>query len=473
MGVTDNMCINPKMISLTDLISPFCTESSAGRNNMLASHITQWRVPNEGEFPVVFSGFESMFADYTLDTTAREHDIKVVAIVHKYDIQLGAVTLGNNPMYTVVYIDLETGELGYFNMHRYTNPTNGFGYENITKPPRCIPGTVIRPDERLYESKANSDGLYKMGVNANVAFITTLDTTEDALVMSESTAKKLQPLGIDNVQLKIDLSKYPLNLYGDSEEFKLFPDIGDRVNPNGVLCGFRRVSDFSAVSDLDKNRLSKINYLYDDLVYAHPNAKIIDIEVHLDGRVNLPSRIYDQVHKYRNARLKYFEEIDKIYEENKNIPITDKFNTLVTRAKGRLLAAKRHVKGIGKRSQVKLVDKISQVGLQIDITLAYDVLVNKGHKSTGREGAKGVIGVIRPDEDMPVDEQGVRADICIDPMSVLKRTNDSQFHEQYLGRVLLFISRRLKTLPDTNSRFSLITEVLNDINPEYCKLVKK
>lgn len=474
MSMTKNLNIMPEMIGITNLLNPFTSNASGGRLDMFSSHIAQTRIGANCDFPNIFSGFEHQFSKYTMDTTARDNDVRVLAIVHKYDMQLGAVTLGNNPSYTVIYRDLGTGEIGYFNVKKYTHMTNGFGYRNIPRPMSVpTPGSVITKDEKLYESAANQDGVYKMGVNANVAFITTLDTTEDALVMSESIAKKLQPISIETKTLKVDLRRYPLNIYGNEEEYKIMPDIGDRVNANGILCAFRKIKKFSAISDLGVDKLTKVNHLYDDSVYAHPNAKVIDIEVHLDSKCKLPARVYDQVHKYRDARLTYYREIVNVYEEYKNLPLSDKFNTLVTRAMGRLIAAKKNVKGVSKRSQVKLVDKISPIQLQIEVTLAHDVLINKGHKSTGREGAKGVIVVIKPDHEMPIDEQGIRADICIDPMSVIKRTNVSQMHEQYINRTLKWVSMGLSSLPNNDDRFNRIVEVLDDINPEYAKLIRR
>ncbi len=48
---------------------------------------------------------------------------------------------------------------------------------------------------------------------------------------------------------------------------------------------------------------------------------------------------------------------------------------------------------------------------------------------------KGVISEIRPDECMPVDQYGVRADVIMTPASTINRMNPSQFFEQFWNRL--------------------------------------
>ena len=48
---------------------------------------------------------------------------------------------------------------------------------------------------------------------------------------------------------------------------------------------------------------------------------------------------------------------------------------------------------------------------------------------------KGVISEIRPDDMMPVDDNGIRADIIMTPASIVNRMNPSQLFEQFWNRV--------------------------------------
>ena len=470
MSITDNMRVMPQHLGIPSLLCPGALNMSGGRLDMWASHSTQTRVPAAGEFPDMFSGFEGIFSDYTFNSAKINNPVKVIAIVNKYEAKLGSIRAGSNPTRTVIYRDMKTGEVSYFDIRRYTHFTNEFGYENNMKTNIQV-GDVIPNDTEIYSSSAKDGALYKMGVNANVAFMTTLDTTEDSLVVSESLARKMSPTSIEMKTVSIDLRKYPLNLYGDEEYYKIIPDIGDTVNADGILCAFRPVKKFSAISDLMPDKLTKINYLFDDKVYAHPGSTVVDIEVYINNKGDLQPKIYDQLMVYNDARVAYWQAIVNTYEKCRTLPISNKFNTLVTRAMGRLLAANKSVPDIGKIPKIIMMDKFSNIRLKMDITLAHKVVVNKGFKSTGREGAKGVIVIIRPDDEMPTDEQGFRADICIDPVAVLKRTNIIQLYEQYFNRVLKWQAMHLETLGSIENQFNRIIEILTDINPEYAKLV--
>jgi len=468
--IHDNNRIDPRHVGLTGLLNPGLDKVSGSRADLFAKNITQTRIPSKGgDLPDVFSGYESMFGDYCFDSTKRDNEVKIIAVVDKYAMKISGIKAGSNPMRTAIYRDLSTGEVSYFDVRRFTHFTNDYGYENTIHKNIAI-GDILTPETEIYSSPAKDGDIYKLGVNANVAFFTILEGTEDCFAMSESLAKRLSPLSIDVKNINTNMKRYPLNLYGNEDQYRIFPDIGDTVNADGILCAFRPIRKFSAMSDLTPEKLKVVNHLFDQKIYAHPGAKVVDVEIHMDSRSDLPARIYEQIKIYYEARLAYWREIVDVYETVKHLPISHKFNTLVVRAMGRLLAAKQSVPGIGKRPKTVLVDKFNPVTLRIDITLAHQVIVNKGHKSAGREGAKGVI-IVKPDNEMPVDEQGFRADLCIDPVSVLKRTNISQLYEQYINRVLKWQAIHLNELGSIENQFRRIVEVLNDINPEYAKII--
>lgn len=467
----DNMRVDPRAIGLTSLLCPGVANISANRLELFAKNIGQTRVPDKPEFPSIFTGYEMLFGDYTFNSAARPNEIKIISIIDKYAMQISGIPAGSNPMRTVIYRDMKTGEVSYFNIRRFTSHTNDYGYENIMRTNIQV-GDVISPDTEIYSSPIKDGNIYKLGLNANVAFVTVLETTEDCFCISESIAEKLSPKSIETKAITVNMKRYPLNLYGDAEQYKIFPDIGETVRPDGVLCAFRPIRKFSAISDLQPNKLTEINHIFDQKVYAHPGAKVVDIEIFMDNRGKLPDRVYDQVRIYHEAWLSYWREIVSVYDQFKSLPISDKFNTLVTRAMSRLLAAKQSVPGIGKRPKVILVDGFNPVTLKIKITLMHQVIVNKGHKSSGRDGAKGVV-IIKPDNEMPVDEQGFRADICIDPVSVLKRTNIIQLYEQYINRVLKWQAMQLDQHGSIENQFNHVVELLNDINPEYAKIIER
>ena len=468
MSIVDNLRVDLGNKGLTGVLISG-NNISGSREDLVAKNISQTRIPDKGEFPDMFTGFESRFGDYTFNSTHRENEIRIIAIIDKYTAKIASIPAGSNPMRTVIYRDLKTMQVSYFDIHKYTHYTNDYGYENIMQTNIQVED-IISPDVEIYSSPAKDGDLYKLGVNANVAFMTTLETTEDCFPISESLANRLSPKSIEIKSINIDMRRYPLNLYGDDETYRIFSNIGDHVNPDGVLCAFRPLRRCSAISDLQENKLQQLNHLFDHKIYAHPGAQVVDIEVYFDVRGELPSRIFEQIKIYHEARLSYWKEIVQVYETVKNLELSHKFNTLVARAMGRILAAKLPVAGLGKCPKAFLSDGFNPINLRVDIMLVHQVVVNNGHKFAGRDGAKGV-GIIKPDEEMPINDYGVRADICIDLISVIKRTNIIQFYEQFINCILKYQAQHLHELGSIENQFARIVEVLTDINPEYGKLI--
>lgn len=82
---------------------------------------------------------------------------------------------------------------------------------------------------------------------------------------------------------------------------------------------------------------------------------------------------------------------------------------------------------------------------------------------------------IAEDEDMPTDDYGFRADLVVDPGSVISRMNTGQLNMQAINRISEFVRRRLEHVFADNPKKAaeLLLDYYNDINPNYAKLVRQ
>jgi len=478
----DNVTADPRLIGISGLLCPFPGNNASARIDMFSSHISQFLIPNEGEHPLIFTGYESVIADYEFNTAHIDQDIEIIEIVPKYfgnSINNASNNIKFNNFITVIYRGLEDNKISYFNLYKYTKCANGYGYENVWKGSGLLyKGSVIPKGTKLYSSTAHDGDEYKIGVNANVAYMTMFETSEDAFVISESFAKKMQTIGIKTISIRVDPDQYPLNIYGTEEEYKIFPDVGEIVRDDNVIMAFRKIRDNNIISDLNDNKIFECEYMYDDCIFApadSTNAMVIDVDVYLSKKAKYPKTPFSQINKYHEGIMGYYKRIKAIYDKLKNkYQIDYKMNTLVTTAISRLAAYPTGKKSKNKKAILNLVDKDRIINLlKIDITLLYKRSVNNGFKLTGRDGAKGTICSIRKDEDMPVDEEGNVVDMVIDPMAVIRRTNIGQLYEQYINKVLETIRKRLFNVMDEKKAFNMVVEVLGDINPNFADLVKK
>lgn len=473
----NNVNLEHRLMGFQAGLVPLVQNISHGRLDMFAGHVNQAMVLDGAEWPLLFSGYEQNLGEYEFSTSNRTQDVLVLAVIPKYPLVRGERHIHKNPSLTVVYRGLEDNKIGYFTVDSYTKCSDGFGYENVYLNTHLLSaGQYIPKEAQLTTSPIHKNGLYCMGVNANVAFMTLEDTIEDAMLISRTLAAKMRTTEIHREVIPVFANQHPLNIYGDETEFKLCPDIGECVNDTGVLAGFRPISSESFMSDVQPRALEQPQFLHDEIFYAPPGAEILDYDFHV-AKGATTDYLYAQVEKYIYAANRYWREIINIYQQNKHeLEPTKEFNTLVTTAIKRLAAAGESVPGLSRKPKTRLLGKNKRFidFMQIVVTYMTKRDCSLGFKITGRDGCKGVVCRVADDADMPVDDYGIRADLVIDPKSVIARMNTSQWNEQAINRVSEFMRRGLEATykQDPEGSFSRLIEYYADINPNYAELVR-
>ena len=470
--IDPNQRVDIEILGLSGLLNPFIQNTSSQRARMFIGHLNGRLFLPNAEFPNVFSGYELETADYTFDTLDIDEPIEIIKVIYKFK----KLSVDKNPMITVIFKRMNSNVIDYANIYKYVRTKETYSFINsFDRISMLSEGNIIYPDDEIvYPTNKDPDtGEYKTGVNVNTAYMTLLDTYEDAMVISESLAKKLSTIQINSTQFEIDFDKYPLNLYGNDDEYKPFPDIGETIREDGIVSAFRKIDKKFMLVDMTPDNLCKVNYFHDKINYGYSNATIIDIDVYMTKKLSLLKIAYDQFKKYAQYKLEYYQDIFDVYRQYANDVFSPKLNTLFTNSIKFLLAAgtKLHNANINARFRnVGLHAKDTPIKLLTKITYLYTLPCDCGFKITDRNGGKGVICKILPDDKMPKDEYGIKADLIVDDPSVVKRTNLGQLYEQFLTRASQLILFRIQNLPD-NKKFQTILEYLNDINPEYAQMV--
>lgn len=475
---------------------------------MFASHLSQAMVLDGAEPPEIATGFETIVGDYEFNPSHRDDDIQILAVILKYIPGLGAFPLkaNSNPTTTVIYRRNSDNKVSYFDLHRYTKGSDGYGYENkLSNTNLLVKDNFISKDVKFQTSPAHKDGMYAMGLNANTAYISLDSVTEDAFVISESLARKMQSTAIRTINFQVGVNQIPLNLYGNENEYKFMPDIGESIRADGIICGFRKPDDISFVSDTQIDALSRPQPLHDILYFAQQtDGVIIDINIYVNKKHKIPKNIYYQIQKYQEQNVRYHTAVIDAYTEVKHrgYEITETFNSLVARNYALLRASgASKIPELAKKPNITLVQKKDPIEfLSISITYAYPNVVSSGYKFTGRNGDKGVACKICPDEEMPIDDFGMRVHLIIDPTTILNRMNSGQSYVQDLSRCNQFMRWRIehmvqggdprigftRMLPtgvqtpiippvaddvNCNTPFDLLMNYFHDVNPNYAELI--
>ena len=419
-------------------LNPFAQHTSSSRQQMFAaSHLGQMLVI-EGSTPrTVFTGMEKEFGKYTF-CVEMPADGLIVAIIPRYPKTLAAGSIAHNPETLVIYENADTKELGCFSLVDYCSRHQYFGYRfrQTADLSQLRVGAYIQKGTKFLQSPSISkDGDYRYGTQANIAFMTVPGVAEDGVVVSESFRKKLRFRSYATRVIQWGTDKFPLNLYGTPDKPRAFPDIGEKIRDDGILMALRSY-DPAALSPLlmlpKMMREPRVDF--DEMIYADgPGGVVVDIRINhsstnTDG--SPPNPMDDQPMRYDAATRSFYQSVMDVYssiQRKRGAPprvspeldqvVVDALQTLNDNQTPRII--KHH-----RRQPLDIY--------RVEIVLEYVVTPNIGFKLTDCHGGKGVICKILPDEHMPVDAAGNRAELIMDPNATVNRANVGRLYEQYL-----------------------------------------
>ncbi len=377
-----DLTVRPEVQGSPSLLVHFLEKTSSQRALMQSSAITQAEIVSGCECARLQTGFETKYGRYQFNNSTRDQDIQILAVVPKFDITIHNDEIRNNPMLTVIYLGSDDGRIGYFNVESYTELHSGFGYKNeLSNQWRLQEGDYIPKETQFTSAPNHEDDIYKLGVMSNTCYIPMWDTTDDAFVVSESLVKKCQHTIIDTAVINIRPDSVPLNLYGEGDAYKVFPEIGDVIRDDGLLMGFRQKHESTFLTDLTAKALSTPEHLHDDLIKAPPGAEIIDIQIFTNQKVysKLTEPQYVQLMQYQDQHNRYYAKVIDVYEKLKaeNHKFGPEFINLITKYKGWC-----YFKG-GK--QFILTDKKEPIEfIRVKITYSYQESIGIGSKLTGQ-----------------------------------------------------------------------------------------
>lgn len=401
-----NTTADHRLLGAGPLLSPESESISSQRGMMFSNHLTQTQIIAGPEFPQHFTGYETEFLRHAKNDTKRLTDVRIIAVVPKYETSRGYESIKETPSYILIVSNVDTGnslvpdnQIDYIELSTYTMLAKGYGYRNKWNT-ALLPiseGQLLTRDAVLSTSPAVDGNKYMLGTNLNTAYMSLPQVAEDAFVISETAAKKLSTTTVDQVVLELRLDQLPLNLYGTDDEYRFMPDIGDTVREDGVLCAIRTPSAESMAFDVVPQHLTQIQHLNDEVYYAPPGATIVDIDVDINAKVSDNDRfdkeILGQALKYYENRLIGYNRLYEIYHtcEEHRYPISNRANQLFSSAMEHLLAAKRGLtrSNYNNTPDLTLVRKKKPLEF-ICIKITYMVAnpIKRGYKLTGRCGNK-------------------------------------------------------------------------------------
>lgn len=424
----------------------FPSYNNSMRTNMFSSHLNQFKDMVNPEFPFFFSNCENIVGKYSDGYKKMKSDCEVIAKVCKFEDLLDAPKI-----YKLFIFDRGKNRYDVIERKPGENLTEVFGYDynNETIDSYDV-GDLIPEGTTVYKSKSYDEfGNYGYGINAKVMFTTDPATSEDATAISRSFANRTITTEYDSVSISLNNNDYPLNIYGDDLEYKVFPNIGEKTN--GIVLATRRLQNEQVLYDFRTDRLSHISD--GDTVY-YCDGEIVDIDIYCNNDELEDNTFNRQILDYLDSQTKYYQEIYDICKEieESGHDYSPDLDYLYKRSK----------EFIDKDMVWKNNDNDFS-NLLINVTLRREVPLAKGSKITGRYGNKSVVSEIREDEDMPYDEDGP-VDVLLSLLAFINRTIASPLFEVSTNFITETARKRMRDMKTYKEKEKLLFEVISMFN---------
>ena len=484
----DGLEITPEMPGI-HAINPFFDTDTSSRLSMFGNHFSQALVLNNGEEKRIQTGVESVISRHTHSIVVPA-DCTVVKIIPRYRSGLGLGGVKRNDEYLLIYEEVDTLKLGCLTVKTFGSHHTYFGYNLKTTEhfDTLTTGSFLEKGTPLAVpiSVRDNDG-YSFGINLNTAYMAIPEVAEDGFVISESAVKRLGISVFEKRQISVGEKDIPLNLYGDEQVYRSFPEIGEKIHESGVVMATRDYVPSQFPTTLHPALLREIEPTFDKLTYSRgPDGVVVDVKVHHNmGRCG---RLFEdmaaQLERYSKANQVYYQEILTAVENHMRVrtkyPLeeaglyTEDFNRVLIEAMSNTSSKSWSLrKTVIKTSGGDVMDEF-----RVDLVIKHDLTPDIGWKLTDMHGGKGVIAIILPDDCMPVDSEGNRADIIVDPASVIGRINPGREYEQYINGAIVKAEKQIRNTAASKSAnaydkaFETLLEFLSLVSPQQYSTYK-
>jgi len=428
----------------------FIRHVSSPRSVMDSNHISSRVSLLHPNSKLIQSGIEYELAKYINDVKI-EYDCIVKAIIPRYG-NFGEENISSISL-IVEYEENNNIYLDLIEIPSYNSTHNLYGYKlkytdelkNSTYNSFILKDTILAKTDSLGKNKD-----YKYGLNANVVFMSNIGVAEDGYIISESFAKRATYTILQKRVIYINKNTIPLNTFGNNEIYKIFPNIGEYTKENGLLLALRTKNDWFNLIDMSDENLQEVDYVFDNLTYCHPKSKVIDIKVYKPfNKPEFSSNITNQLDLYANLYNQYLETVinryKSIIKEKKSI-YGNVNNIHLTPRLHRFIVDNTIFLNSINNNKTKICYRKIPIDLyRLEIITMVELPLQVGNKIADISAAKGVICKILPDDQMPIDKYGRKADIITDSASTISRMNLSRSYEHYLGSVSLDCKYHIKS----------------------------
>lgn len=400
------------------LLMPNNPSNSGSRKIMFSTQIEHVLPLLKPETPLLQTGYEDRFGEWSSAFNKSNENYEVIYKISKF-------SFAPEHHYFLIVRNKETGEYGVVERISYNHITESYGYlyNNRYLDSKNV-GDEIRKGD-VYKKSTSFDDEFNNrqdGVNLLTTYMSCEYTKEDGIIISESARQKLAAPLIKKVQITINDNDIPLNIYGDMNNYKSFPDINEEVQ-NGILCALRREKKEESLFAQSIERLRYI-LMSDESFSAH--GKVIDVNIYCNNIEALGESYYNsQIKYYYDEHIRFVREFCACVGS-----IQLQGGKCSYELQKMLYNYKRVLEGT---QYIKDNKPFSNIIIEFIVLEASKVEV--GDKISNRYGGKGVVSAIIPDELMPTLDDGQTVEVIFNSSTCVNRENAGQLFETSLNHI--------------------------------------
>ena len=432
--------LEPKLMGIC-AVNPLVGQVSATRLQMFATHLGQAPAIQGASEAFLQSGMERKFGAATFSIRADE-DMLILKTLQLYPKQHGFGGISYNPEDYVIYEERLTGTIGIMTIPKFVSNHPYFGYrlKPFEAASKLYSDGAISAGEVIYDApNRDQDGTYRIGREIMVAFMSHPAVADDGIGISDAVLPHYKFHTYEKRTVSFGSNSFPLNTYGDDTNYKICPDIGEYVREDGILMAVREYDDMLAGIEQSVFACQRIDDISDIPTYVDAGegewrGKVIDIRVLHDRTVTnsgVPLGMADQLIKYNDARLRFYEELMKTVAE---IKATKRKNFVMTPALHSMMVDAEAATAVEANGRVQMLNSQKPLDTwDVSFVVEYTKIPGLAAKFTGLSGDKGVVVTIIPEKDMPLDSAGKRAEVIFDNGSTSNRQNPGRMDMHYIN----------------------------------------
>jgi len=373
---------------------PFLEHDDPTRLQMASSQMKHSIMLKNFDLPLVQSGIEGMYTDYTSFIFRAKKDGKVI--------------FKNKDIIIVQYINkkCDVFNIGY--------KKSRLSIVDFYKTYYVV-GENFKQGDIISESNYLTDGRLTIGRNLRTSIMTWYGYNyEDGIIISDKVIPKFTSVHYLDLSFEVSPDKVLLNLNGDADNYNPIPKMGQKMKKGEIYASIKSVES-----------KSEGNF---DIIFDSPTEKIcdenciiVDVKVYCNKKNKLLPQYSDFIENIINKQTHEKQDLIHTLEKYLTEDELEKFLTDLEVDNTTKDEEKFKIKG-------ETID-----GLLVSITAIYERPIKIGDKIGNRHGNKGIISTIVPEKQMPMTPDGKHCEVIINPLGIISRMNVGQLFELHLS----------------------------------------